>query len=120
LLKAGHPKTEAARLAGVSLRSVKRIAGEVPVIHADAAEWEQRRIGRPSIVENFRKFILEIFEQTPELPSLEVLRRVRAAGYQEGKTALYALVASLRPNGVKNPWFALKVSLGNSNMTVDK
>jgi hypothetical protein len=75
LLKAGHPKTEAACLAGVSLRSVKRIAGEVPVIHADdAAEREQRRIGRPSIVENFRKFILEIFEQTPELPSLEVLR----------------------------------------------
>jgi transposase len=102
LLKAGHPKTEAACLAGVSLRSVKRIAGEVPVIHADdAAEREQRRIGRPSIVENFRKFILEIFEQTPELPSLEVLRRVRAAGYQGGKTALYALVASLRPKGVK-------------------
>jgi hypothetical protein len=89
-------------LAGVSLRSVKRIAGEVPVIHADdAAQQEQRRIGRPSIAENFRKFILEIFEQTPELPSLEVLRRVRAAGYQGGKTALYALVASLRPNGVK-------------------
>jgi transposase len=102
LLKAGHPKTEAARLAGVSLRSVKRIAGEVPVIHVDdAAEREQRRIGRPSIVENFRKLILAILEETPQLPSLEVLRRVRATGYQGGKTALYALVASLRPKGVK-------------------
>jgi hypothetical protein len=31
LLKAGHAKTEVARLSGVSLRSVKRIAEERPV-----------------------------------------------------------------------------------------
>jgi DNA invertase Pin-like site-specific DNA recombinase len=31
LLKAGHSKAEVARLAGVSLCSVKRIAEEVPV-----------------------------------------------------------------------------------------
>jgi DNA invertase Pin-like site-specific DNA recombinase len=31
LLKAGHPQTEVARLAGVSLCSVKRIAEEAPV-----------------------------------------------------------------------------------------
>ena len=49
LLKAGHPKTEVARLAGVSLCSVKRIAEEAPVVHVDdAAEREKRRIGRPS------------------------------------------------------------------------
>ena len=35
LLKAGHPKTEVARLSGVSLRSVKRIAEEEPVMHVD-------------------------------------------------------------------------------------
>jgi len=35
LLKAGHPKTEVARLSGVSLRSVKRIAEESPVVHVD-------------------------------------------------------------------------------------
>jgi len=51
LLKAGHSKAEVARLAGVSLCSVKRIAEEVPVVHVDdAAEREKRRIGRPSIV----------------------------------------------------------------------
>jgi len=33
LLKAGHPKTEVARLAGVSARSVHRIAEESPVVH---------------------------------------------------------------------------------------
>jgi hypothetical protein len=46
LLKAGHSKTEVARLAGMSLCSVKRIAEEAPVAHVDdccrtreAADW---------------------------------------------------------------------------------
>ena len=91
-----------ARLAGVSLCSVKRIAEEVPVVHVDdAAEREKRRIGRPSIVENFRKLVVKILEEKPDLPSLEILRRVREAGYQGGKTALYALVASVRPKQIK-------------------
>jgi transposase len=98
LLKAGHSKTEVARLAGVSLCSVKRIAQESPVVHVDdAAERSQRQIGRPSTVANFRKQVVGILQETPELASLEILRRVREAGYQGGKSALYALVASLRP-----------------------
>jgi transposase len=102
LLKAGHSKTEVARLSGVSLCSVKRIAEEAPVIHVDdAAEHLKRRIGRPSIVEDFRKRVVEILEEKAALPSLEILRRVREAGYQGGKTALYALVSSLRPKEVK-------------------
>jgi hypothetical protein len=102
LLKAGHPKTEVARLAGVSLCSVKRIAEETPVVHVDdAAEREKRRIGRPSIVEDLRKIIVKILEEKSDLPSLEILRRVREAGYQGGKTALYALVASVRPKETK-------------------
>jgi DNA invertase Pin-like site-specific DNA recombinase len=56
LLKAGHRKTEVARLSGVSLRSVKRIAQESPVVHVnDAGERAKRQIGRPSTVANFRK-----------------------------------------------------------------
>jgi transposase len=102
LLKVGHSKAEVARLAGVSLRSVNRIADEAPVVHVDdAAEREKRRIGRPSIVEDFRKPVVKILEETPDLPSLEILRRVREAGYQGGKTALYALVASLRSKPAK-------------------
>ena len=102
LLKAGHPQTEVARLAGVSLCSVKRISQEEPIVHVDdSAEREKRRIGRPSKVEHFRKFIVALLEETADLPSLEILRRVREAGYRGGKTALYALVASLRPKGVK-------------------
>jgi len=102
LLKAGHPKSEVARLAGVSLCSVKRIAEETPVVHvADAVEREKRRIGRPSKVDDFRKFIVALLEEKPDLPSLEILRRIREAGYPGGKTALYALVASVRRKDVK-------------------
>src|SRR5438105_10916966 len=42
LLRAGHSKTEVARLAGVSLCSVKRIAEEVPVVHVDDAAERER------------------------------------------------------------------------------
>jgi transposase len=102
LLKAGHPKTEVARLAGVSARSVHRIAEESPVVHVnDSAERAQRHIGRPSIVDDFRKSVLEILKEKADLPSREILRRVRATGYRGGKTALYGLVASLRPKLVK-------------------
>ena len=89
LLKAGHPKTEVARLSGVSLRSVKRIAEENAVVHVDdAAERAQRQIGRPSTVTHFRKQVIEIVQETPDLASLEILRRVRESGYTGGKTAL--------------------------------
>ena len=102
LLKAGHSKTEVARLTGVSLCSVKRIAQESPVVHVDdAEERSKRQIGRPSTVANFRKQVVGILQETPDLASLEILRRVREAGYQGGKTALYALVASLRPKPAK-------------------
>ena len=98
LLKAGHSKAEVARLAKVSLCSVKRIAEEGPVVHVDdCAERAKRQIGRPSTVQNFRKQVVGILQEAPDLPSLEILRRVREAGYQGGKTALYDLVASLRP-----------------------
>jgi transposase len=98
LLKAGHSQPEVARLSGVGLRSVRRIANEAPVVDVDdAAEREKRRIGRPNVVENFREQVEAILKQEADLPSLEILRRVREAGYPGGKTALYELVASLRP-----------------------
>jgi hypothetical protein len=37
----------------------------------------------------------------PQLASLEILRRMRQAGYKGGKSALYAPVASLRPREVR-------------------
>jgi hypothetical protein len=62
-------------MTGVSLRSVKRIAQEEAVRHVDdKAERNKRQIGRPSTVQNFRKQVVGILQQTPELPSLEILR----------------------------------------------
>lgn len=102
LLKAGHRKTEVARLAGVSLCTVKRIAQENPVVHVDdKGERTKRQIGRPSTVATFRNQIVQILQQEPDLASLEILRRVRNAGYEGGKTALYELVALLRPQQAK-------------------
>jgi len=102
LLKAGHPKVEVARLTGVSLCSVKRIAQEDPVMHVDdAAERCKRQIGRPSTVVGFRNQVMAILQAEPDLASLEILRRVREAGYAGGKTVLYELVASLRPKRSK-------------------
>jgi transposase len=102
LLKAGHSKTEVARLARISLCSVKRIAQEGPVVHVDdSGERAKRQIGRPSTVATFRKQIVEILREQPDLASLEILRRVGEAGYQGGKSALYSLVASLRPKLAK-------------------
>jgi transposase/uncharacterized protein YerC len=98
LLKAGHKRTEIARLTGISRSSIQRIAGEAAIEHFhDTAESRGRRIGRPSIVEGFRKTISDILEKAPHLPSLKILRQVQNAGYSGGKTVLYALAASLRP-----------------------
>ena len=81
LRKAGHAKTEVARLSGVSLHSVQRIAEESPVGHVDdAKERAKRQIGRLSTVTNFRKQLVEIVQETPDLASLEILGRVREGG----------------------------------------
>jgi hypothetical protein len=65
LLKAGHTKTEVARLSGVSLRSVKRIAQEEPVVHVDdEAERNQRQIGRPSC--NASHYSMWIFSKSQQ------------------------------------------------------
>ena len=60
LLAAGHDQMEVARLAGVSIRSVRRVAAEPAVEHVDdGQERIQRRIGRPSKVEPFRALVQE-------------------------------------------------------------
>jgi len=118
LLKAGHRKAEVARLAGVSLCSVKRIAQEGPVVHVDdAAERAQRQVGRPSRVANFRKVIVEILQQQPDLASLEILRRVREAAIRAARlhsTRWLPRFARSRPS----PWFVSKACRGSSVSTI--
>jgi transposase len=97
LLQAGHTQEEISRIAKVSVRTVRRIVIEPVVEHVDnEAERTRRRIGRPSTVEPFRAFIAELLQQEPEILSVEILRRARLEGYRGGKSALFAVVASLR------------------------
>ncbi len=117
LLRAGHSRAEVAKLAGVSVRSVKRVAKEGDIEQVDdAAERARRGIGRPSLVEDSRKPIVELLEQESDLKSVEVLRRMRLAGYTGQKTALFALIAAVRPKD-RTPRCALKACLGNSAST---
>jgi transposase len=102
LLRAGLQQAEVARIAGVSLWTVQRVEDEPGVVEVDDdAERQRRRIGRPSKAEPFRKHVLELLAEDPDLMSLEILRRARLAGYTGGKTALYELVAAVRPTLVR-------------------
>jgi transposase len=104
LLNAGHSQLEVAQLAGVSRSSVKRVASEAPVADVnDKTERVRRQIGRPSLVESFRKLVVGILAEDPALLSLEILRRARLAGYRGGKSALYSLISSLRKRKTRPP-----------------
>ncbi len=96
LLKAGHTQADVARRLKISERSVRTIGEETPVA-ADALAGRPVGWGRPSKVEPFRNRVAVLLKEEPDLPSLEVVRRMRLVGYDGQKSAMYALIASLRP-----------------------
>jgi transposase len=98
LREVGWTYRQIARETGVSVRAVRRICIEQPVEETTESEQAaRRRVGRPSIVAPFRDRIEEILAGERELPTLEVLHRLRGAGYEGGKSALYEAVRELRP-----------------------
>ncbi len=98
LRRACVTQEQVAKLTGISVRSVRMIEAEAPVVVPDdAAEREKRGIGRPSKAEPFRGFVAKVLAEDTDLLSLEILRRARLDGYEGGKSALNALVSSLRP-----------------------
>jgi len=102
LRRAGHTQEEVVRLAGVSVRSVRRVEDEAAVIQVDnEAEHERRGIGRPAKAEPFRGFVVEQLTKDRELLSVEIVRRARLEGYEGGKSALYELIHSIRPKPVR-------------------
>jgi transposase len=83
--------------AKVSERSVVRIDQEEDVVGVDDGKLRVvRGAGRPSEVARFRAHVLAILKDRPDLLSVEVLRRLREAGYEGGKSAAYDFVAMLR------------------------
>lgn len=104
LHRAKHTLEEVANLAGVSARSVRRVVAEPEVTTLDtAAERMRRGVGRPSKAEPFRGLLLAELAAQPKVLAVELLRRVRLAGYAGGKSALYELVASIRPREPAQP-----------------
>jgi transposase len=102
LLAAGHTLAQVAEHTRASVRTIRRIAKEEAVNHVDdVAERERRKIGRPSRAEAVRLLVCRILADDAELPTQEILRRVTLEGYAGKKSALYALVARLRPRRTK-------------------
>lgn len=98
LAKTGLALPDIASLAGVSARSARRVLGEPPVEHTDDhLEHKKRRIGRPSLAEPFRSRISTWLAQQPDIASVELLRRAKSDGYSGAKSALFRLIAELRP-----------------------
>lgn len=55
-----------------------------------------RGAGRPSTAAQYAPRVAQWLREDPDLPGVEILRRVRLAGYRGGKSALYELVRRLR------------------------
>jgi transposase len=100
LAKAGHSMRDIVNVVGVSYASVRRIVAGPPVEELDVVSHETRA-GRPSTVEPFREIVAGILAAEPALKSVEVLHRLRQKGFAGGKTALYELIASIRPKDTK-------------------
>jgi len=103
LKKAGLTMDQIAKQTGLSRRSVAVIAKEPSVEKLLRKSLDRRdgKVGRPSTALPFAAEVQEIFKADPDLPTVEVLRRVRLRGYSGGKTALYQLVSTLRPRPVE-------------------
>ena len=58
---------------------------------------QKRGVGRPSKAQPFRAFVVDLLLGSPHMKSLEIVKRARQSGYDGGKSALYAVIASVRP-----------------------
>jgi transposase len=98
LVDAEHTQVDIAQRTGVSVATVRRIAAEADVDDVDdAALRRSRHVGRPSKAAPFADRVRGWLVEDAELPTQELLRRAKEAGYGGNKTAFYALVAGLRP-----------------------
>ncbi|MEZ4226704.1 MAG: hypothetical protein R3B13_37505 [Polyangiaceae bacterium] len=118
LLRAGFRPAEVAKRAQVSDDSVRRIQQEDAVEHTDdAVAHAQRRIGRPSKAALLADRVKAWIAEEPELPTQELLRRAKEAGYAGKKTAFYTRrwsPASARRTGCSlrgAPWRVLAARL---------
>jgi transposase len=104
LREAGLTLQEVAHKVGVCKRSVQLVLKEPPIRSIEEGPTpKSRRVGRPSKVAGFESLVAEILEAEPTLRTIEVLHRLRCAGYDGGKSAAYDLVKRLRPKAQAPP-----------------
>lgn len=97
LLREGLSPRQVAGKTGVSRTSVQRIAQEAAIeelIRMRPAGTQG--VGRPSEVVRYEKVIRGWLEERSDLPTVEVLHRLREVGYRGGKSAVYDLVRRIR------------------------
>src|SRR5487761_1372762 len=91
LRDAGFSLREVARKADVSLYTVLRVLRE-----SSSVERARRPVGRPPLAVPFEASVREALEERNDLPTVEILRRLRARGYDGGKNPVYEMARRLR------------------------
>src|SRR5262245_35227191 len=82
-------------------RTVKhRPAGALSDAPQEVAAEQGRGVGRPSVVAPFRLLLGMLLQGDPRMKSVEILQRMREAGYTGGKSVLYEAVRSIRSSDV--------------------
>ena len=93
-----HTLDEIAAFTAVAKRSVQRVSAEPMMTQTVVgAAADARPMGRPAKAEAYRAPVIGWLTEDPALLSVELLRRAKLAGYTGAKSALYALVRTVRP-----------------------
>lgn len=101
LREAGHTLDEIRTLVGVGKRTVQRVVSEPMITDLRTSPRAMERVGRPPKAEAYRTQVTTWLGEQPDLLSVELLRRAKAAGYTGAKSALYELVRTIRPTTVR-------------------
>ena len=91
LRKAGFSLRQLAKKAKVGLNTVLRLLEKVP-----STSNERPHVGRPLVALRYADIARRILEETPDLPTVEVLRLIREKVYPGGKNPVYRLARQLR------------------------
>ncbi len=109
LRKMGMTQKTIRKLTGISERTIYRIGSEPTVTETnDLIFQKSHNVGRPSTVEQHEEMVRQWFEEPrkPEdgpLKTSEIFTRLKALGYEGGKSAVYDLVRRIRPHETKPP-----------------
>ncbi len=109
LRKIGSTQKAICKAIGVSERSIHRIQREPLVNDTNDKHFRKsRQVGRPSTAEYHEQTVRQWFKEPRKvedgpLKAMEIFTRLKALGYEGGKTAVYDLVRRIRPHETKPP-----------------